>query len=70
MSKSIMNPITESDLIQIRCDVHTNVMVGKSGKCYRRDFCNEKGSNDCGEVLLINKKLAFLREAKILKKVI
>ena len=70
MNNKLSSPIIESDLIQIRCDVHTNVMIGKSGKCYRRDFCNEKGSNDCGEVLLINKKLAFLREAKILKKVI
>ena len=54
---------------QVRCDVHTNWMVGKSGKCGRRDFCVEQGCSDCGETILFSRKMEFLREARLLKRV-
>jgi len=60
----------EFNLNTTQCQEHTNVMVGKSGKCHRRDFCNEKGSNKCGEVLSLSKKLTYLKEFDALKKVV
>ncbi|MHA3965030.1 MAG: hypothetical protein AM325_015995 [Candidatus Thorarchaeota archaeon SMTZ1-45] len=53
----------------IRCEVHTNVMVGKSGKCHRRDICGEQGSEKCGETILFQRKIKFLEEAREARKV-
>lgn len=70
MSSEFPDPIKYSDLDQTQCKVNTSVMIGRSGKCYKRDLCDEKDTDDCGETLLLNKKLTFLREADALKKVI
>ena len=58
-----------SDLNQQRCEIHTNVVVGKSGKCHRRDFCDEQGSERCAETVLFKRKIIFLEEAREARKV-
>jgi len=46
-----------------RCDVHTNWSVGKDGRCGRRDFCLDKGSLKCGEIIHAKGLLGKLKRA-------
>ena len=52
---------------QVRCEIHTNWMVGSSGKCGRREMCRDHGRAMCGEILLYEERMIFLNKVKSLK---